>query len=85
MEPIRPQLVRGFHLNRQLSKSIQVRYCCASLLNGYLRVARGRGIILETIQIYRAAPNVVVEWLIFLLRIREFPGSNLGSETGYPD
>jgi hypothetical protein len=27
-------------------------------------------------------PNVVVEWLILLLRIREVPGSNLGPETG---
>jgi hypothetical protein len=31
------------------------------------------------------SPNVVVEWLAFLLRIREVPGSNLGPETGYPD
>jgi hypothetical protein len=30
-------------------------------------------------------PNVVVEWLTFLLRIREVPGSNLGPELGYPD
>jgi hypothetical protein len=30
-------------------------------------------------------PNVVVEWLTFLLRIKEIPGSNLGSETGNPD
>jgi hypothetical protein len=29
--------------------------------------------------------NVVIEWLAFLLRIREVPGSNLGPETGYPD
>jgi hypothetical protein len=27
-------------------------------------------------------PNVVVEWLILLLRILEFPASNV--ETGYP-
>jgi hypothetical protein len=26
-------------------------------------------------------PNVVVEWLTLLLRIREIPGSNLSSET----
>jgi hypothetical protein len=25
-------------------------------------------------------PNVVTEWLTFLLRIREFPSSNLGPE-----
>jgi hypothetical protein len=31
------------------------------------------------------APNVVVEWLTHLLRIREVPGSNFGPETGYPD
>jgi hypothetical protein len=30
-------------------------------------------------------PNVVVEWLTLLLRIREVPGSNLGPDTGYPD
>jgi hypothetical protein len=29
-------------------------------------------------------PNVVVEWLTLLLRIREVPGSNLDLETGYP-
>jgi hypothetical protein len=29
--------------------------------------------------------NVVVEWLAFLLRIREVPGSDLGPETSYPD
>jgi hypothetical protein len=28
-------------------------------------------------------PNVVVEWLSFLPRIMEVPGSNLGSETDY--
>jgi hypothetical protein len=28
---------------------------------------------------------VVVEQLILLLRIREFPGSDLGQETGCPD
>jgi hypothetical protein len=30
-------------------------------------------------------PNVVVEWLPLLLYIREFPGSNLGPETGYSE
>jgi hypothetical protein len=30
-------------------------------------------------------PNVMVEWLTLLFRIREVPGSNLGPETGYPD
>jgi hypothetical protein len=30
-------------------------------------------------------PNVVVEWLTLLLRIREAPGSNLGPEIGYSD
>jgi hypothetical protein len=29
--------------------------------------------------------NVVVEWLKFLIRIREIPGSNPGPETVYPD
>jgi hypothetical protein len=28
-------------------------------------------------------PDIVVEWLTLLLRIPEFPGSNLGPETGY--
>jgi hypothetical protein len=31
------------------------------------------------------SPNVVVEWLTLLLRIRKLSGSNLGPETGYPD
>jgi hypothetical protein len=30
-------------------------------------------------------PNVVVEWVTPLLRIRNIPGSNLGPETGYLD
>jgi hypothetical protein len=30
-------------------------------------------------------PNVVVEWLTFLIRIREIPDSNLSQDTGYPD
>jgi hypothetical protein len=29
--------------------------------------------------------NVVLEWLTLLLRIREIPGPNLGTETGYTD
>jgi hypothetical protein len=33
----------------------------------------------------RTKPTVVVEWLKFLLRIREDAGSNLGPETGYPE
>jgi hypothetical protein len=28
-------------------------------------------------------PLVVIEWLALLLRIREFPRSNLGPETGF--
>jgi hypothetical protein len=31
------------------------------------------------------APNVVLEWLTVLLRIREVLGSNLDTETGHPD
>jgi hypothetical protein len=31
------------------------------------------------------SPNVVVEWLTLLLRIRKVPSSNLGTETGYLD
>jgi hypothetical protein len=30
-------------------------------------------------------PYGVVQWLTFMLRIREIPGSNLGPEIGYPD
>jgi hypothetical protein len=30
-------------------------------------------------------PNVVVEWLTLMLRIKEVPASNPGPETGYPD
>jgi hypothetical protein len=36
-------------------------------------------------EFYIKWPNVVVEWLKLLLRFREVPGSNLSSETGYPD
>jgi hypothetical protein len=31
------------------------------------------------------SPNVVLERLALLLRIREVPGLNFGPETGYPD
>jgi hypothetical protein len=34
---------------------------------------------------YFVLPNVVVEWLTLLLRIREVLGSNLGPENGYLD
>jgi hypothetical protein len=30
-------------------------------------------------------PNVVVDWLTMLVRIREVPGSYLEPEPGYPD
>jgi hypothetical protein len=30
---------------------------------------------------YRWKPNVAIKWLAFLLRILEFPGSNLGLQT----
>jgi hypothetical protein len=30
-------------------------------------------------------PNVVVEWLLLLLRIPEVPGSNIGFKTTYPE
>jgi hypothetical protein len=30
-------------------------------------------------------PNVLIEWLTFLLYIREVPVSNLGLEIGYPE
>jgi hypothetical protein len=30
-------------------------------------------------------PNVEVEWLTLLLRIREVRGSNLGPDSGYPE
>jgi hypothetical protein len=30
-------------------------------------------------------PKVAVEWLAFLLRLRETPDSNLGPEIGYPE
>jgi hypothetical protein len=42
----------------------------------------------ETVSIWRKLNkklNVVVEWLTLLLRIRGFPVSNFGPETGYPD
>jgi hypothetical protein len=31
------------------------------------------------------APDIAIEWLALLLRIREEPGSDLGKEIGYPD
>jgi hypothetical protein len=33
---------------------------------------------------FHITPNVMVEWLTLLLRIR-VPGSNIGMETGYTD
>jgi hypothetical protein len=39
---------------------------------------------MSTLWIVRS-DNIQSEWLAFLLRIREVPGSNLGPETGYPD
>jgi hypothetical protein len=33
----------------------------------------------------RFAPNIVVEWLTLLLRIRDVSGSNLGPETDYSE
>jgi hypothetical protein len=41
----------------------------------------------KTVKLWLIAlpPNVVVEWLALLLRIREVPRSNLGPETGYPN
>jgi hypothetical protein len=38
-----------------------------------------------TVPFHILPSNFVVEWLTLLLRIREVPGSNLGSETGYTD
>jgi hypothetical protein len=31
------------------------------------------------------SPNVVVQWLTLLLRIRDLQGSYIGPKTGYPD
>jgi hypothetical protein len=33
------------------------------------------------LSVYLEHPNVMVEWLTLLLRIRKVPGSNLGQET----
>jgi hypothetical protein len=42
--------------------------------------------VIGTSNFQHMRPNAVVDWLTFLLRIREIPGStNLGPETGYPD
>jgi hypothetical protein len=41
-------------------------------------------IIIIIIIIIMNLPNFSVEWLA-LLRVREVPGSNIGSDTGYPD
>jgi hypothetical protein len=38
-----------------------------------------------TTSITPKVPSVVIKWLTFLLHIRDIAGSNLGSETGYPD
>jgi hypothetical protein len=34
---------------------------------------------------YTREPNVVAEWLTFLLYIWEVPDSSLSSESGYPE
>jgi hypothetical protein len=41
---------------------------------------------LEIPALFETDPLIsMVELLTLLLRIQEFPGSNLGSETSYPD
>jgi hypothetical protein len=40
---------------------------------------------LKLLLLHDAALNVVVEWLILLLRIQEVSGLELGPETGNPD
>jgi hypothetical protein len=34
---------------------------------------------------FQTSTNIVVKWLTLLLHNQEVPGSNIGSETGYPD
>jgi hypothetical protein len=48
----------------------------------YIIITRDRFILTL---VFNRAPNVVVEWLTLLLCTREVPGSNLGSDTGFPD
>jgi hypothetical protein len=36
-------------------------------------------------RVFRKTLITAVEWLVFLLRFREVPGSNLGPETCYPE
>jgi hypothetical protein len=50
------------------------------LVFNYIKLIRG---CLKN-KVTSAAPIVVVEWITFLLRIREIRVSNLGPETGYP-
>jgi hypothetical protein len=40
---------------------------------------------LQNVAKHYVSSNVAVEWLAILLRIQEFPSSNLSPETGYPD
>jgi hypothetical protein len=42
-------------------------------------------VCIDIIFISAERPNIVVEWLTFLFRIWEVPGSNLGLESGYPN
>jgi hypothetical protein len=42
-------------------------------------------VCIDKIFISAERPNIVVEWLTFLLRIWDVPGSILGLETGYPN
>jgi hypothetical protein len=49
-------------------------------------VIAGRLITIKTLsqRLPILTPNIMVEWLAFLLRIWEVPGSNSYPETGYP-
>jgi hypothetical protein len=56
---------------------------CSSCLSARATTI-GRSPLLDHTLRFRL-PNVVVEYLARLLRIREVLGSNVGPETGYPD
>jgi hypothetical protein len=76
-----------YFLNKLQVSTSEVKTPSSPLLNAdlkkaYIFTSSSLCIFMPGTQLYR---NVVVKWLTLMLRIREFPGSNLGPKTGYSD
>jgi hypothetical protein len=65
--------------------ALQLRYEAVDIHTSLSITAYFSRKVLERIFYIFNRPYFVVEWLAFLLCIREVPGSDLGPDTGYPD